>query len=161
MSGMKFLNTQNIFIAIVVAILLAALYSYSFSKTHWYDGMSSNDASGNTQSGTSTTTVNRVVPESDSGYKSNPISDPSDLLPKDVNSQWSTLNPDMTASNVANADLLPAGSHMGMISQVLRNTNLTVRSDPPIPKVAVSPWNQSTIEPDIGRVPFEIGQGAL
>ena len=34
---------------------------------------------------------------------------------------------------------------------------MQVRSEPPNPQVKVSPWQQSTIEPDMGRKPLEIG----
>jgi hypothetical protein len=58
-------------------------------------------------------------------------------------------------------DLLQAGYHIGLdtIGQTLRNANLQLRSDPIIPKMEVGPWAQSTIEPDIARVPLEIGVG--
>jgi len=83
--------------------------------------------------------------------------DPSDLLPQDQNSQWATLNP-VNQGNVAVPDLLQAGYHIGLdtIGQSLRNANLQLRSDPVISKDDVGPWNQSTIEPDLGRVPLEI-----
>jgi hypothetical protein len=29
-----------------------------------------------------------------------------------------------------------------------------------IPKAEVGPWNKSTIEPDLGRVPLELGVGS-
>lgn len=86
--------------------------------------------------------------------------DPSDLLPNDENSQWSALNPNsMNKGDVLMPDLLQAGYHIGLdtIGQTLRNANLQLRSDPVIPKSLVGPWNQSTIEPDLGRVPLEIG----
>ena len=41
-----------------------------------------------------------------------------------------------------------------------RNKNLQDRSEFVIPQNNVGPWNQSTIEPDLMRKPFEIGQGA-
>jgi hypothetical protein len=85
---------------------------------------------------------------------------PSDLLPQDQNSQWSALNPNaMTQGNVMLPDLLQAGYHIGLdtIGQTLRNPNLQLRSDPMISKQDVGPWNLSTIEPDVGRVPLEIG----
>ena len=85
---------------------------------------------------------------------------PSDLLPQDQNSQWSALNPNaMTQGNVLLPDLLQAGYHIGLdtIGQTLRNPNLQLRSDPMISKQEVGPWNLSTIEPDVGRVPLEIG----
>lgn len=86
---------------------------------------------------------------------------PSDLLPQDQNSQWAALNPNaMTQGNVLLPDLLQAGYHIGLdtIGQTLRNPNLQLRSDPMISKQEVGPWNLSTIEPDVGRVPLEIGE---
>lgn len=88
------------------------------------------------------------------------VTNPSDLLPRDVNSKWADLNP--TTSGGANTpDLLQAGYHIGLdtIGQTLRNANLQERSDPVIVKTAVGPWHQSTIDPDLARTPLEIGVG--
>jgi len=93
----------------------------------------------------------------------NPVANPSDLLPKDQNSQWAALNPNtMNQGDVLMPDLLQAGYHIGLdtIGQTLRNPNLQLRSDPVIAKQNIGPWNQSTIEPDLGRVPLELGQGS-
>lgn len=90
------------------------------------------------------------------------VANPSDLLPKDENSQWAALNPNtMTKGDILMPDLLQAGYHIGLdtIGQTLRNPNLQLRSDPIIPKQDIGPWNLSTIEPDIGRVPLEISDG--
>jgi hypothetical protein len=56
-------------------------------------------------------------------------------------------------------DLLQAGSLIGLdtIGQTLKNANLQLRSDPIIVKQSVGPWNNSTYEPDLGRVPLELG----
>jgi len=88
------------------------------------------------------------------------LQNPSDLLPKDKNSQWAQLNP-TGKGDLANINLLKAGYHIGIdtIGQTLRNANLQIRSEPPNPQVSVGPWNLSTIEPDFMRVPLEIGQG--
>jgi hypothetical protein len=94
------------------------------------------------------------------GYSQNSITAPSDLLPVDQNSQWASLNPGMiTNGGAAMPDLLQAGYHIGLdtIGQTLRNPNYQLRSDPIIPKQDIGPWNQSTIEPDLGRVPLEVG----
>jgi hypothetical protein len=91
-----------------------------------------------------------------------PIAAPNDLMPSDANSQWSALNPvNMNQGNILAGDMLQAGYHIGLdtIGQTLKNANLQLRSDPIIPKVDVGPWNQSTYEPDYGRVPLEIGYG--
>jgi hypothetical protein len=94
------------------------------------------------------------------GYSQQSVSAPSDLLPVDQNSQWASLNPGMvTNGGSAMPDLLQAGYHIGLdtIGQTLRNPNYQLRSDPIIPKQDIGPWNQSTIEPDLGRVPLEVG----
>jgi hypothetical protein len=100
------------------------------------------------------------VPAASSGYTAQTVAQPSDLLPNDQNSQWAALNP--SSLNGGMPDLLQAGYHIGLdtIGQTLKNANLQLRSDPIIPKSNIGPWNQSTIEPDIGRVPLEIGVGA-
>jgi len=86
--------------------------------------------------------------------------DPRELLPKDTNSEWAKLNP--TASgDLSEVNLLKAGHHIGVntVGQSLRNANQQLRSDPPCPQLNVGPWNNTTIEPDLSRVPLEIGQG--
>ena len=85
---------------------------------------------------------------------------PSDLLPKDNNSQWAQLNP-AGKGDLANINLLKAGYHIGIdtVGQTLRNANLQIRSEPANPQVNVGPWNLSTITPDLLRVPLELGQG--
>lgn len=95
------------------------------------------------------------------GTCSNPnIQNPSDLLPKNNNSQWSELNP-AGKGELANINFLKAGYHIGIdtIGQSLRNANLQIRSEPPNPQLDVGPWNQSTITPDFIRPPLEIGNG--
>ena len=86
------------------------------------------------------------------------IQNPSDLLPKNTNSQWAQLNPS-GKGELANINLLRAGYHIGIdtIGESLRNANLQVRSEPPNPQIYVGPWNQSTITPDFMRPPLEIG----
>ena len=85
---------------------------------------------------------------------------PGDLLPKDDNSQWGRLNP-TGGGGLENVNLLKAGYHTGIdtVGTVLRNANLQVRSEPPNPTSKVSPWMNTTIEPDLMRVPLEIGCG--
>jgi hypothetical protein len=84
--------------------------------------------------------------------------DPSELLPKDINSQWAQLNPAGSA-DFKNVNLLKAGSLIGIdtIGSTLRNANLQERSEPPNPTTSVSPWLNTTIEPDLMRLPLEIG----
>jgi hypothetical protein len=88
------------------------------------------------------------------------IQNPSELLPKDNNSEWARLNPS-GQGELANINLLKAGYNIGIdtIGSSLRNANLQERSEPPNPQLSVSIWNQSTIMPDYQKVPLEIGQG--
>jgi hypothetical protein len=86
-----------------------------------------------------------------------------ELLPQDTASnQWAQANPTGSGS-LQDVNLLQAGHHIGIntVGQTLRNANLQLRSDPPNPQVKVSPWLQSTINPDTNRQPLEIGCGAL
>jgi hypothetical protein len=85
---------------------------------------------------------------------------PGDLLPKDDNSQWGSLNP-AGSGDLKNVNLLQSGYHQGIdtVGSSLRNANLQVRSEPPNPTTKVSPWMNATIEPDLMRVPLEIGCG--
>jgi hypothetical protein len=81
-----------------------------------------------------------------------------DLLPQDKSSVWASVNPEGDGS-LGNKNFLQAGFHIGIntVGQTLRNANLQLRSEPPNPQVQVSPWLQSTIEPDVSRRPMEIG----
>jgi hypothetical protein len=103
----------------------------------------------------------QVAPSIGSGYSGQSVADPSQLLPKDKNSDWSKLNPSVNSDPMI-PDLLQAGSLIGLdtIGQTLKNPNLQLRSDPIIVKQNVGPWNNSTYEADLGRVPLELGCGA-
>lgn len=80
-----------------------------------------------------------------------------DLLPKDESSTlWAQMNPSGSGS-LEGRNFLQAGYHLGIntVGQSLKNANYQLRSDPPNPKMVVSPWMQSTIDPDVRRC-FEI-----
>jgi hypothetical protein len=83
-----------------------------------------------------------------------------DLLPKDAaNSKWAQVAP-AGQGDVGNQNFLTAGYLMGVntVGPTLRNSNQQLRSDPPIERMNVSPWNQTTIEYDASRKFFEIGE---
>lgn len=162
-SGMlKFLTFDKIVIAVIVALIAYVLFSYSGSKSFSLDGMET----GSTQPSVKETSAQHIVPPpapaspvQNAGYTAQPVAQPADLLPQDQNSQWAALNPAMSQGGMP--DLLQAGYHIGLdtIGQTLRNANMQLRSDPIIPKSDTGPWMQSTIEPDLGRVPLELGVG--
>lgn len=82
--------------------------------------------------------------------------DPQHLLPKDNNNHFASVN---GGNDLGNINLLKAGQHAGIdtVGSSLRNANLQIRSEPPNPQSKVSPWLNTTIEPDNMRIPFEIG----
>lgn len=179
----KFFTNERIVVLVIFLILVWGLLAYSGSKNKRVDAFNVSNIFGSSAAPSSDVTVPISVPESASNSmdennaepfltpaappaKNNIMSNvanPSDLLPNDQNSQWSALNPNtMNQGDVLMPDLLQAGYHIGLdtIGQTLRNANLQYRSDPIIPKANIGPWNQSTIEPDLGRVPLELGQGS-
>ena len=82
-----------------------------------------------------------------------------DLLPKDAaNSKWAQLNP-AGQGDVRDQNFLTAGYHVGVntTGSSKRNANLQLRSEPINPQQVVSPWMQSTIEPNMFQRPLEIG----
>jgi hypothetical protein len=83
---------------------------------------------------------------------------PQDLLPQDSNSTWAQTVPAGQGS-LGDQNFLNAGFHVGIntVGQSLRNANLQLRSEPANPQMKVSPWLQSTIDPDVNRKALEIG----
>lgn len=163
-------------------VLVIALLFYNNQKGSFLSGMrnessssvSDNDVEENTD-------VQNVEPANPQGMNSGPgsatglrtitsgvpencltrtTSNPSDLLPKD-NNDWGTMSPN-GEGDLENVNLLKAGHHMGVdtIGSTLRNANLQLRSEPPNPQAQVSPWLNSTIQPDLMRVPLELGCGS-
>ena len=160
----KFFGKKWIPIVVIIAICVILL-GYSTSKSSWSDGLAGMDVdsargnSGQMQAQIPPQAV--AAPAASSQDSLRPVSNPSDLLPTDQNSQWAQLNP-INNGNIQTPDLLQAGYHIGLdtIGQTLKNANLQLRSDPIIQKSDVGPWNISTYEGDYGRVPLEIGQGS-
>jgi hypothetical protein len=175
----KFFNRKEFVMIVIVVLIAFALLSYTNSKNTILDGLAdggdirpygkpveSYGASDvESQPSMLETSAQHVVPPPAGatmagGQKLGQETMASDLLPSDSNSDWAKLNPTVTSGMTP--DLLQAGYHIGLdtVGQTLRNANLQLRSDPIIPKQHVGPWMQSTIEPDLGRVPLEIGSGA-
>ena len=178
------IRTHHVISGIAIIVLLYAIYQYSNRKGTPSDGFGAGQykqqpqqQAGGMSGGASQQPVGSsgrdeeyasVSGVATSSYglppscsKGNTIEDPSELLPKDNNSQWAQLNPS-GSGDLKNVNLLKAGYHTGIdtIGSSLRNANLQVRSEPPNPTTKVSPWSNTTIEPDLMRVPLEIGCGS-
>ena len=171
----------GILIAIIGLYVVSMLYKYFMSKgSSGYEGNTQQKNPAYKNGGAASTGPQMMGPVQDSREGNNEdwsavggasqqmapasscasASNPSDLLPKDTNSQWAQLNP-VGQGGLANVNFLKAGYQIGIdtVGQSLRNANLQIRSEPPNPQMSVGPWNQSTITPDFLRAPLEIGQG--
>ena len=184
----KLLNNQTLMILAAI-VVVCALYFYSKGFSMSMSGMeNTSQASGATdsQGGMDDNNIqcaaggNNFVPSNPLGQNSanasasgtstdtyglppscakQQVVDPSELLPRDGNSEFSKLNP-MGAGDLKNVSLLKAGWHIGIntVGQSLRNANLNLRAEPPNPRTQVSPWMMSTIDPDLARRPMSDGE---
>lgn len=170
--AMKFVSS-NILAIVGVVVLVYMLYMYGGLKNVVSDSMTSGSGEGVVPKVTAPTasmpdneyqTVQGVTTSTHglppSCMKQSTM-DPKELLPKDANSEWASLNPN-GSGELSDVNLLKAGHHIGIntVGQSLRNANLQLRSEPPNPQVNVGPWHQTTIEPDMMRVPLELGVGS-
>lgn len=75
------------------------------------------------------------------------------FLPKDIRDDWFEVMPEPIS--VKNRHLINITRSIGIntIGSSLRNPSLDIRGAPSNPKFTVSPWCQSTIEPDINIKP--------
>jgi hypothetical protein len=77
----------------------------------------------------------------------------SDLLPKtNPNDKFNEFSPELKGMN-----MLDTSEFIGVdtVTNSLRNANYSIRSEPPNPKQAVSPWMNSTIAPDLTRLKLD------
>jgi hypothetical protein len=156
-------KTTIVMWALLLIILVGALYTYNNGKLLVRDNMETGVADEKKVKVEEPKKEGEVKPNDAPvlGYEMQNVANPADLLPKDENSKFAELNPNvMTAEGVAGGDMLEAGYHIGLdsVGQTLRNANLQLRSDPVIAKKDVGPWMASTIEPDLARTPLELGE---
>ena len=182
----QYVKSHQVLTILASLVLLYAVYNYSSSKSMFPEYMSGSSAGSNkrgrggaaagqgngsagrppaavddstiyNQLNSATGSSNMVgLPPNCSGQAN---INPADLLPKDNNSSWN-MKP-MGSGDFLGVNLLNAGYLIGVdtIGSSLRNANLQVRSEPPNPQLQVSPWMNTTIEPDPFRAPLEIGCG--
>lgn len=171
---------QGILILLALAILIFLIYDYykknkdtepfeDFEELNQDETLSSEDVSQEVEPRPSVVTTNsrpkpvEVDPNAQAQhfpkecFPKDKLT-PEDLLPRDAaNSEWAQVNP-AGQGDVQNQNFLTAGHHMGInsVGSTLRNANMQLRSEPANPQMKVSPWLQSTIEPDLNRRPLEI-----
>lgn len=158
-------NIFNIVLGLGLIVVIFVLFQYNRNKTNVFDNMTA-PANVPKQSGVVASSpddssfmqvsgVNTTTPKS--GCNTPAMIDPSELLPKDVNSEWSNVNP--ASNDLKNVNMLNSDQLIGIntVGSSLRNANYQIRSEPTNPRVNVGPWNASTIESDSFRRPLEIG----
>ena len=161
-------NVFGIILLFGVVVLIVILMKYNQTKSSMPESMrlranggSLLDSSGSSQQGFEPNPGNFMEV---TGIQTSPTENqnnmnPTDLLPRDVNSEWSSVNP--ASNDLKNLNLLTADQVIGIntVSSSLRNANYQERSEPIIPKKEIGPWGNSTIEPDTYRRDLEIGNG--
>jgi hypothetical protein len=171
----KTLHTKHIIVFLGAVVLLFAVYNYSGQKfVAPYEALqveagnrqhTAPPALGASSPGANGyTAVDPMTGQSGggsmppAGAANLPVANPSDLLPRDTNNQWGSLNPagsgDLLGQNLLSATFLTG---IDTIGNTMKNANLQIRSEPPNPQLNVGPWNQSTFAPDLMRTPLELG----
>ncbi len=171
----KTLRANHILVILGAIVLVYAVYTYSDQKfvvpyeplqgdangrmnTEISVGQQASPVVGSETSGFAT--VNSMTGQSGGAAVNLPVAIPSDLLPRDTNNQWGSLNPsgsgDLLGQNLLSATFLTG---IDTIGNTMKNANLQLRSEPPNPQLNVGPWNQSTFAPDLMRTPLELGCG--
>ena len=172
----KTLHTKHIIVFLGAVVLLFAVYNYSGQKfVAPYEALqveagnrqhTAPPALGASPGANGYMAVDPMTGQSGggsmppAGAANLPVANPSDLLPRDTNNQWGSLNPagsgDLLGQNLLSATFLTG---IDTIGNTMKNANLQIRSEPPNPQLNVGPWNQSTFAPDLMRTPLELGCG--
>jgi len=172
----KFLKSKNLIYLVAFTVISYLLYRYNIRSTSSLDTMHGEPSQLNSQMSSIGDTAAPSGPISEmadyakvdgdnngaqglsSSYSAEGALKAEQLLPLDNNTQFSQLNP-QGKGPLGGISLLSAGHHLGIDTKgsSMRNSNLQVRSEPSIPKIHVSPWLNSTIEPDTMRPTLEIG----
>jgi FtsZ-interacting cell division protein ZipA len=73
-----------------------------------------------------------------------------ELLPQEVEKEWFDIEPLQDTKNIDSTHLIHPQWNLGRntIMSSLKNATHDIRGDIPNPRINVSPWNNSTIEPD-------------
>jgi hypothetical protein len=157
-------NIFNIVLGFGLIVIIVILFQYNRNKSTVYDNMESPaepKKSGVVASSPDDSLfmqvsgVNTTAPKS--GCNTPAMIDPTELLPKDNNSEWANVNP--ASNDLKNVNMLNSDQLIGIntVGSSLRNANYQIRSEPTNPRVNVGPWNASTIDSDSFRRPLEIG----
>ena len=158
----KLLKNLNVTNALVIGVAVVALVymikQYSADKSAVVDTMDHSESSAPAPSGEVEECTNEcynVAPADAQGLATSvpkqdaPVMDPSELLPKDSNSQWAQSA--SVTGDLQGVNLLNAGKHIGIntVGTSLRNANLQLRPEPANPRYDVGPFLNSTIDVNV------------
>lgn len=133
-----------------ILILLFALYKYSEDKNLQLSGMVNETPT------VTNKTIKTPITQSSQQIKTM-VTNPSELLPS-KNGSWDGLNPNpIPSAGLQEKSLINPALKIGIntVGSSLRNANLQIRPEPANPRNTInSPWNISTIEPDLQRKPL-------
>ena len=80
-----------------------------------------------------------------------------DFLPKEINKQWFDTDFSQAKFNINDDKLINTERYVigiNTVGQSLKNASYDIRGTVPNPKFTVSPWNNSTYEPDMNLRPL-------
>ena len=80
-----------------------------------------------------------------------------DFLPKEINSEWFDTDFSQAKYNVNDDKLINTERYVigiNTVGQSLKNASYDIRGTIPNPKYTISPWNNSTYEPDFNLKPL-------
>ena len=159
----------NIILGLGLIVIIVVLFQYNKNKSNVYDHMTTTYLPQVTEQHHEPVTTAVVASSPDelpymavagqntAECNTPQMIDPSELLPKDNNSEWANINP--ASNDLKNVNMLNPSQLIGIntVGSSLRNANYQFRSEPANPRVNVGPWNTSTIDADTFRRPLEIG----
>jgi hypothetical protein len=157
-------TSRNIIIFIIVLILIIAIFYYSRGKrtlermSNYGDSGASakypTAASGDAPFKTSqTTNLDKPDASATTPDRSAPTN-PQDLLPSSTGANWGNLYPVQNDNGVYVPSMIDPSFAIGIntISSTMKNPNLDLRSEIPIPKKQLSPWNNSSWQPNVEKI---------
>jgi hypothetical protein len=89
--------------------------------------------------------------------KNNEKYNSNDFLPKEINNKWFDTDFSQAKYNVNNDTLINTDRYVigiNTVGQSLKNASYDIRGTIPNPKYTISPWNNSTYEPDYNIKPL-------
>ena len=124
-----------------------------------FDGIYNDDSGAdiNTAFQPAVQTVNTVISAVDINKKNVQNYDAKDFLPKEINDQWFDTDFSQAKTNINDDKLINTERYVigiNTVGQSLKNASYDIRGTIANPKFSVSPWNNSTYEPDYNIKPL-------